>query len=358
MPSRHEAIESGRTEVAETISNALRPALYGRLNDDSRFRDGVVIANEGEEMVATYVEKEPDKFELSVDIPGEYYRVNCPYCTDTRKRLWINHRWGQRDDHGHLNLFLAHCYNENCLAEPGRAWQFYKEIFTDFTHEVDDVVQKSHRVETPDVTPTWPGRRVPINELWNNHPARLYVQERGFDVDKLSKDYSVSYCIEAMNDYPLAQGRIIIPSFMDGQLKGWQARYVGDPPSKSIPKYYTMPGMKRNKVLYNFDQARKYPFVVLCEGPTDAWSFGPEAVALWGKTISNHQLGLIVSGWKLVYVCLDGEAVDEGLEVFNALHNKVDKALVKLPLNEDPGNIPTATLRDMVRLTPVIKAGD
>jgi hypothetical protein len=357
MPARGENIADAGREVSATINNPLRPSLYARLQDDPRFHDGITIANEGEEMVANYTVSGA-KVELSVDIPGEYYRVNCPYCTDTRKRLWINHRWGQRDEKGQLNLFLAHCYNENCLAQPGNSWRLYREIFTDFSHEVGDVVQKNHRVESADVTPTWPGRHVPLDKMFPNHPANMYLRNRGFDPLLLVRDYQVSYCIEATDDYPLAQGRIIIPSFMEGKLMGWQARYIGDPPSKTIPKYYTMPHMKRNKILYNFDVARHQPYVVLCEGPTDAWRFGPEAVALWGKSISAWQVQLVVGYWKKVYVCLDAEAVVEGKEVFDKLQNKVDKALVRLPGRTDPGSIPTATLRDMVISTPLIVAGE
>lgn len=323
------------------------------------FDGNVVVANEGEEMVSTYVIDYVNQPQLSVDIPGEYYRVNCPFCNDTRKRLWINHRWGHHDYRAQLNLFLAHCYNENCLAEPGRSWQLYKQVFTDFSHETGDVLLQNHRAEAADVKPTWPGRHVPLDQMFSGHPANVYLrEERSFDVAKLVKDYHISYCIEALDDYILAQGRIIIPAYMDGEFVGWQARFIGEPAPKPVPKYYTMPHMKRNRMLYNFDEAKKHPYVVLCEGPTDVWRYGPEAVALWGKSISPYQLGLVVANWKKVYVCLDGEAVSEAKDVYDKLSNKVEKGLVQLQGREDPGSLPQATLRDIVLSMPTAVAGE
>ena len=359
MPGNSINIDDIKALVSTTVNNPLRPELYNRLNDNPLFQGGVIIANEGEQMLSRYSPGDDDKPTLQIDMAGEYYRVNCPYCTDTRKRLWINHRWGKRDEYGRLNLFLAVCYNENCLAEPGRVFEFYKSVFTDFSHEVNDNVQKLSAEDMPSSAPAWPGRRVPLDELWPNHPARVYLAERHFDALQLTKDYNLSYCLEALDDYIIAQSRIIIPAYMNGEFAGWQARYVGNPPSKAIPKYYTMPHMKRNHILYNYDRAKTYPFMVLCEGPTDAWRFGPEAVALWGKSISPFQIQLATGNpERVVYVCLDGEALIEGMSVFDKLGSAVSKALVKLPSNSDPGGLPTATLRDMVLSTPVARLGE
>lgn len=355
MTARNESLDNTRALVtAGPVNNPLRPQLYSRLMEYAH--GNVVIANEGEEMDFCYV-MENGKPSISISSPGEYYRINCGYCSDTRKRLWINHRWGLRDEKGRLNLFLAICYNDGCLSEPGRAWQLYQTVFTEFTHDLDDSVHKNHRAASIETKPEWPGRRIMLGEVWPNHPARLYLQERGFDAEVISRDFGVCYCLEAADDYRMAQGRIIIPIFVDGELGGWQARLVGDPQHKGIPKYFSMPHMKKTRLLYNFDRARKHPCVVLCEGPTDVWSFGPEAVALFGKTISDYQLGLIVANWKTVYVCLDGEAIKESQEVFNKLANKVDKGLVQLPIHADPGSTPTATLRDMVFSTKLTVAG-
>ena len=101
---------------------------------------------------------------------------------------------------------------------------------------------------------------------------------------------------------------------MNGTLRGWQARYVDEPADKAIPKYYNMPSMRKNELLYNFDRASRCPMVCLCEGVTDVWSVGPASVALFGKTLSQHQKLLIASTWKegVVVVMLDGDDAGRG----------------------------------------------
>src|SRR5687767_12890973 len=96
----------------------------------------VLVANEGEHSHVYYC---PDwtrggKPRAETAHSGEYYRVNCPFCTDSRFRLWINHRWGVYDQvTGNYNLHLAHCYNtdgmpDGCLAEPGRRQQLERML--------------------------------------------------------------------------------------------------------------------------------------------------------------------------------------------------------------------------------------
>jgi hypothetical protein len=333
------------------MSSPLRPELYQRLVDCF---GSVIVANEGEAMNAyVQTDRTTGRQELIVNVPGEYYRVSCPFCDDTRHRLWINHRWGRFEPSvKSKNLFLAICYNENCLAESGNVSQLYQLVYSDFGHELGDVVLKG---KPPDLTPreaVWPGRHTRVNEMWPNHPARFYLTERGFDVDVLARDFQVSYCIEATDEFTFAQSRIIVPVFQEGKLMGWQARCVGEPPNKHMPKYLTMPGMKKTHLLYNFDNAKQHPFAVVVEGVTDVWAFGAEAVGLFGKTISEQQLDLIARTWRKVYVVLDADALADARQVHAALSKRVPEViLVQLPKDHDPADLPTATLRDLVLST-------
>lgn len=331
---------------------ALCPALLAMLADS--FNDHVAIGNEGEEMLGS-VDKDAytGKLQRQVHHGGEYYRVNCPFCNDTRQRLWISHRWGQRDpETGSLNLHLAICYNESdCLQVLGRSRELYRLVYSQFTHELgEDVLKPAHRAEPARVA-HWPGRRVRIDELLPNHPARKYLVERGFDIDFLVTKLGVCLCIEAADEYQLAQSRIIIPILMNGDLKGWQARYVGDPGNKNVPKYYSMPGRKKSELLYNFDSARKYPFVVICEGVTDVWAAGPASVALFGKTMSAMQKMLVGSTWQdgTAVILLDGDAGDDAQKIHAELEGVVrQRVLVRLPGRTDPGELPFHVLEKHV----------
>jgi hypothetical protein len=325
----------------------LRPAFYKRLKE--RYGD-VRIACEDTEMKATYRQARfRDGLGLNIDEEGEYYRITCPFCTDTRLRLWFNHRWGIYDyKTKSRNLWLCICYNENCLKEPGRSLLLYRDIFSDFP-EFDPVSSGVMPDDTPAI-PEWPGRVIPLNRLAPTELARRYMEERHYNVDVLSNRLQVCYCLEAKEGFGLAQHRIIIPTFKDGELLGWQARLVGEPHNKRIPKYWNMPRMKRNRMLYNFDYAKRYPYVVLMEGCTDVWRFGPEAVALFGKTLSLQQLQMITATWKKVYVALDGDAIIDAQGIYDQLPN-IEKYLVEFPGKTDPGSLPSSTLRDMILRT-------
>ena len=142
-----------------------------------RMPSGAVgISREGEEMISD-VDKDAltGKPQRYVHDAGEYYTVSCPWCTDTRKRLYINHRWGLKDpETGSLNLHLAHCFNEGCSAARP-VLELYR-IDSPFTHELgEDVIKSAHRTVSAPVV-QWPGRRTRIKELFPNHPARLYLR--------------------------------------------------------------------------------------------------------------------------------------------------------------------------------------
>jgi hypothetical protein len=328
--------------------SALRPELCRRLV--AAF-GRVVVANEGEEMRAG-VETDPEtgRLRLVVNWPGEYYRVCCPFCWDTKYRLWINHRWALyvpelRSD----NLFLAHCYNEDCLARPGRARVLRDAVFNDFIRGRDrDAVLRGRAppVFPPGVRPA--GEVDTLQFLPNDHPAKLYLRSRGYDPDWLGREFHVGYCSSSY-EFPAAERRIIIPILRGGLLMGWQARYVGDPPDHRVPKYLTMTGMRKSEFLYNYDAARRSPYVVVCEGAGDVWALGPEAVALLGRKVSGEQARLIAATWDTVVVMLDGDAPDEAREVYDALGGRVrQRVIVTLPPDTDPGDYDPGPLRDFV----------
>lgn len=360
MPLRQQSTDILRAQLpAEGQgSPVLRPALYRRLMEFANNR--VSISNEGEAMKFCYMQRWDGSLELKIEHSGEQYRLNCPFCTDTRRRLYINHRWGYYDPITHSsNLHLAYCHNEKCMQETGRYTTLHSMVYSDFMHEANDELLDGNRAQTVDVIARWPGQLRAINQMPLGLDACQYLLQRGYDLDELANTFNVTYCLEADSCYPRARGRIIIPIYTAGELKGWQARYVGIPPSKDVPKYVSMTGMKKTRLLYNMDVARKYPYVVLCEGPTDVWRFGPEAVALFGKSISNYQLGVITQLWKKVYIALDGDAPEEAQIIYDELSNKVEeKVVVNFPPKVDPGDLPRATLRDMVfNPSPIVIAG-
>jgi hypothetical protein len=334
------------------MPSPLRPELYQRLK--RRFSP-VAVACEGEAFWGRVItDLRTGRKKLDVDVPGEYYRINCPFCKECRQRLWINHRWGLYvPELDSANLWLAYCYNEECLRQPGRAKYLFDWVFDDFPRGLyPDPVLPGVRAPAGPGRFQPPGEVVPLEQVPPDHPACQYLRSRGFEPARLSTDYGVGLCVNAapgLSD--MVYGRLVVPVLFKGKAVGWQARLVGEPLPHTVPKYYTMRGFRKSEYLYNFDVASRFPFVVVCEGVTGVWTFGPEAVALFGKTASHAQIQLLQTTWKAgaVIVLLDGDAEAEAQKLFDGLANGVQaKVLVRLPNGQDPGDWPPDELRRMV----------
>jgi hypothetical protein len=286
-----------------------------------------------------------DRPRLVVVSGGEYYRVSCCYCSDTRGRLWINHRWGLWDERVRsYNLWLCCCYNENCLEDYDRLRDLYEKIFDDFAHRqrAYDPVLRGERPSAPrEGRP--PGEILyALHHLPDDHHANEYLRGRGYDPVWLGRTFRVAFCQHSYPEYGHARGRIIVPVYHGGVYVGWLARYVGEPPDRAVPKYYIMPGMKKTSLLYNYDVARAYPYVVVCEGCSDVWRVGPAGVALLGKTMSAMQEQLVAATWGAgaAVVLLDGDAADEARRIYERLGGRVrHRVLVGLPVGKDPGDL-------------------
>lgn len=323
----------------------LSPQLYEALV--ARFGD-VRIVNENEPLEAAYEPDDynPNRRRLVVAARGETYRVNCPLCSDTRQRLFINHRWNHYDPVTHSrNLFLAKCFNEDCAGAYEGRMELLRRIFNNdslgFTEEAPLVAPR------PPVEARAPGNIRPLAQLSAEHHARRFVESRGFDPDYLSRAYRVGYCESATTfAHALASNRLYIPVHQDGQLRGWQCRHLRDLDWKTVntPKYFSMPGMPKRHLLYNHDQAAAHPdLLVVCEGPTDVWAVGENAVALFGKDISPPQLQLIRRSWDqaTVVVLLDADARAAADVVAEKVGRTICGRVVRVDLPEgvdDPGS--------------------
>lgn len=339
----------------------LNPSLYALLE---REFGRVAIVREGEGMRYTYSCAFLDKSSgprmvVEKHGGGEYYRVNCPYCKDTRRRLYFNHRWGVYD---HVvddnNLWLVTCYNDSCISrDTSRYRELFKRVWGFRNANVrNDVRVLDGELDDGHVGPaTMPGDWYQIADLGPDHPAVQYLTGRGYDARALAAEWDLGYCVDPLPEYGSTRHRIVIPIRMDDTLVGWQCRYVGELDWKAtgVPKYYSMPRMSKRSMLYNFDRAKTKRWCVLVEGPTSAWNVGERAVATFGKSVSSRQLALLCSYWGdgAIVVLFDGDdpGVDAALEVVDALHGRAKRVIpITLPNKRDPGNCSPEYLQDVI----------
>jgi hypothetical protein len=340
------------SSYSQAIEKPLNPLLYSRLK---RVFGHVKISNQGVGMVSRYGPNAvTGKTQIQIDYGGETYCVCCPKCHDTRFRLRINYKWGARDRvTGSKNLFLVYCQNENCYRTLTAREQLYQMVsegasLCNAHVAAGDTSPEARRIVLPGVTVT-------LDKLPIDHPACTYMAGRFYDPEKLGRVCKVGYCAES--HYYLAANRIIIPVYQSGELKGWQARYIGELDWKNDkdlpPKYWSCPGMQRGKVLYNFDNARQYSTCVMVEGPMDVFSFGPMAVASFGFPPTIHQLRLVVPAFDQIILLFDKDILDKEStrRQFNEIVAELrgqkpgGVAAVQLP-DGDPGNYDREFLRE------------
>ena len=323
----------------EGYSGALNPALYNVLGG---MFGRAIIARQGEALYGRPVNTLAESRQFALTSSGEYYRVNCPFCSDTRQRLWINHRWGVGPEYmpRERMWWAAYCYNcefdwegrqrlRSMVYTPGKFRRkvliYPGQVYSGELYEIND-----------------PGECIPINELPAGHHAAEYLTYRELDLDVMAKDYDVKFCVKALPESHMAQDRIIFPVRMDNKYVGWQARYAGDLNWKQagVPKYYNVRGVPRRQWLYGYDHARAFNFCIIVEGVTDVIAVGPPAVALLGKSMSMPQFQNIFANWSQVILALDDDAYYESEMLFHTMQQQgIIVNRVNMPAKTDPASI-------------------
>jgi len=172
-----------------------------------------------------------------------------------------------------------------------------------------------------------------------------YMVQRGISGED-ARMFRLFYC-----DGGRYRGRLIFPVYEHGNLVYYQGRAMWESKDPGFLKSLN-PGREdgavvSSEVLFNLDQARRYPRVAITEGPIDTIHTGPDAVCTFGKKISATQIAkLRLAGVKAVDLCWDGPgptepqgAWPEMFRVAPTLATLFDTRLVFLPRG-DPGMWP------------------
>lgn len=319
------------------MSGALNPYLYKRLY---QLFGKVTYASKGERFSGVPT---PGGM-TNVTQAGEYYRVNCPYCRDTRGRLWISHKWGVPDEHGNAHWWMVWCYDDmHCMQHEANRKDLLTKVYKGLGREQRRALPiydgEMELAELTEIAP--PGDNIlRLSELHPSHPAILYLQSRGFDPQHLEERWQIGYVNGYCEGYTPMTDRIYIPIHQNGELVFWQGRHVGEANWKYTPKYWGRRNVAKKKILYNWDVAKRFPWGILVEGVTDVWAMGDHAVAMLGDRFSEFHSDMVRRHWDVLVVLVDNmETYLASEDQFDALRrNNVRVVRVDLPDDQDPAS--------------------
>ncbi|MCL2648371.1 MAG: hypothetical protein FWD61_15400 [Phycisphaerales bacterium] len=306
-------------------------------------------------------------------LSGEEYAVNCPFCPDTGKHLYLNYRWGTYPQGSRFpNLHPAHCFRNNCIDSFEKCKQLFAMVFPDsaIARQVKlPAIPPKQADAPPPPKPELPPDCVLVEQLPLEHPACRYLASRGFDPHAIAKGRELRYC--EFREHGIIVPRIVIPCFKlvphpehmysqaTKELAGWQARLIGPPPYEDAPKYRFPKGMEKSRLLYGAEKAiHTTGPVVLVEGTVDVWKVGDHGMALLGKTLSSNQYDRLLRAFssRPVLVMLDNDAADAAKKIVSSIivgrHILDDSAPVLSvsppPGRKDPGEASSAELRTII----------
>lgn len=147
----------------------------------------------------------------------------------------------------------------------------------------------------------FPGELLRLDQLADDHAALRYLRRRQppLDLAQLVRDFDIQFCVRSPKEG--YAGRLFIPIYQEGVLKSYQLRQLHD---EDFGIKYLSANNAIGQTLYNWDRARKFKALILCEGPTDVWRAGPQAVALYRDRIAGAQLARLREAAAAVFVVL------------------------------------------------------
>lgn len=262
------------------------------------------------------------------------YKICCPFCTDSRYRMGVN-----------VEKKTGHCFN---CGETLNRKKFYK-LFgsvsqTSTKPKIEykpnkillDAVHLEHLISTD--CSQYPE----LERLF--HRSLRYLCSRGFEPLQVSRDYRFML---PLGDSRISN-RIVLPIFESGELVSYQARALGNSKPKYLnPSKVEAPFGKSNFV-YNLDVAKEFDEVIICEGIFSAISVGRNAVAVFGKELSDIQAEKIMnSGVKSVTILFDPGTSIESMRAADKLYPRIFVRIAEL-FSGDPNDLSNFVVEDAI----------
>lgn len=218
--------------------------------------------------------------------------------------------------------------------EEQQAQMFLDVRLKDFFGDEDEIDEDAGEMEILAYPPDF----YPIDHKFSAR-GLTYLQGRGIGLE-LAMKYNLRYCPP--------DRRVIFPITSQGNLYGWQGRFIEpseylDPETGDVyrtPKIVTPKGVRKENTLMFMDNLHGHDHAVVCEGPVDgikADLCGGNVVTM-GKAVSRAQINLLLNcGLKRIYLGLDPDAGLEILRLTREFAELENRLLLPEPGCEDLG---------------------
>jgi len=268
---------------------------------------------------------------------GKSYRVRtyCPFCekADTRGHFYI-----------HIPLRLVYC--QKCKYDPRWLPKFLSDMegisldeaiafLTDDDiylgekvsvedivagvvepEDAEDVFEYNAILLGPEFVPVLDTIGLPIIDSKLEIARNYLLVDRGLSREQLL-EYKIMYCYDGK-----FAGRVIIPTFWDGDLVTFVARDLFE---SGAPKYLVPEANDNGNFLFNYDNVHA-DTIIVTEGVFDAIAVGHNAVATFGKSLSARQAALLNRFSEVVFYW-DVDAYEQVSKYVKALNGVVRKVL-------------------------------
>lgn len=304
------------------------------------------MAATGAHLLDQKAEQLLDKLGLPLLTGGVELRWNCPFCerstgsADTKQHLYYNRNkerfFCQRCTTGGTLDYFLRSQGLDATKKSGSRIE-WREVVDYLIRMKLYVDRRRDIIETPSIV--YPCK---VKPTWKHREARKYLCGRGIPVPQ-QIEYDLRVGSQGYFD------RIFFPTFRPGverrELQFWVAR-VFPKCEEDEMKYRNPPGLSRNQYIFNLNRAEEYRHVIITEGVTSAMAIGPNAVATFGKFVSDNQVRMLASRRFDSYtVSLDGDAMDCNIALAKKLHERgCFVRVVDLPEEHDPASLPRSEL--------------
>ena len=272
-------------------------------------------------------------------------KICCPNCGDTRYRLGIN-----------VAMQVGHCFNCAWRLGPVKLKQLFgdhKVYEENSFDELDRVLQQTDTVEHHLEYEHVPVLDVPamyiedVVDTPNKTQALVdtlllaveYITRRGFDLEIAVANKFMIGLPESRLRY-----RLVLPVFEQGQLLYYQARSLLNQPPKYLNPAKSEGGCGKSSLIYNIDCTLRYRHVYLCEGIFSALSVGDDAMAIFGKELSDVQATkLLKSSVEEIHIVFDPDTQRESLAAAEKLYPRKRVRIVDMQ-HGDPNEVEQSLL--------------